>query len=143
MTRASFALSISLTVAVAAAIGCGKSALAPGGTTDQVAAGAALFAANCAKCHGAAGQGTSKAPPLVGSGALPLDPRPTAKFRKTQFRTAKDVLDFIRVNMPADNPGSLSEANYEAILAFALKANGVDLHGVQVNEATASSFVLH
>src|SRR5579871_5016787 len=109
MTTPKVALSISFTLSVAAAVGCGKPANAPGGSADQVAAGAALYADDCAKCHGALGQGTDKAPPLVGAKALPLEPPPGAKVRTTPFHTAKDVLDFIRVNMPLDRPGSLSE----------------------------------
>jgi cytochrome c len=143
MKTSSLALCVSFTLSVAATAGCHKPANAPGGNTDQVAAGATLYAANCAKCHGPLGKGTSKAPPVVGDNALPLEPPSGAKLRKTQFHTAKDVLDFIRVNMPLGKPGSLSEDEYASILAFDLKANGIDLRHERVNEATASSFVLH
>ena len=112
-------------------------------SVEQIAAGKETFAADCAKCHGAEGHGTATAPPLVGKDALPLDPRPGARLRKTHFHTGKDVLDFIRVYMPLDQPGALSEDQYDAVLAFALQANGVDLHGMQVSAASASSFVLH
>src|SRR6185312_16203465 len=63
-----------------AAAGCASGAVAAGTSeltvTEQVAEGAAVYEANCAKCHGANGEGTGKAPPLVGPTALPLDPRP-------------------------------------------------------------------
>jgi mono/diheme cytochrome c family protein len=144
MTTSSLVLGISLTLSLAAAAGCGRPESLPEGTTDdQVASGTALFAANCASCHGAAGMGTFKAPPLVGPRALPLNPPPGARIRTRPFHTAKDVLDFIRVNMPLNRPGSLSPAEYDAILAFALEANGVNLHGVHVNEESAPQFVLH
>src|SRR6266487_3114045 len=63
-------------------------------TGDQVARGGKLYGEHCAKCHGDAGQGTDKAPPVVGPGSLPLDPRPGQK-RKAQFHTAKDVASFV------------------------------------------------
>jgi cytochrome c len=110
--------------------GCGSTAQ-PAATTfaEQVTQGQALFAANCASCHGDAGQGTMAAPALVGlsTGALPLNPPPTAKVRKTQFVMVADVANFAVANMPASAPGSLSMDDYWAILAFDLSANGITL----------------
>lgn len=125
------------------AVGCGKPPNAPGGNADQVAEGAPLYLAHCAKCHGPTGGGTQSGPAVVGKTALPLNPPPGAKVRKVQFRTAKDVLDFISVHMPADAPGSLTATQYANILAFDLKANGVDLHGLRVNETNAATFTLN
>jgi len=94
----------------------------------QAATGAELYAKNCADCHGAHGN-DGKAPPVVGlaQGALPLDPPPGAKLRKTQFKTVGDVADFVAKTMPPKAPGSLSNDEYYAILAFDLKANGIEL----------------
>jgi mono/diheme cytochrome c family protein len=126
------------------ACGGGNEANAPH-PTDQVAWGQELYGKHCASCHGDQGAGTGKAPPVVGvgKGALPLDPPPAARFRKTQFHTAKDVFDFVKANMPAGKGGSLTDEQYAAILAFDLKANGVDLGGKQVDATSASSFVIH
>jgi cytochrome c len=110
---------------------------------DQVAEGQKLFAKNCASCHGDAGEGSKKAPPVVGKDALPLQPSPGAKVRKNQFHTARDVLDFISKNMPAKKPGSLKPEEYAAILAFDLKANGVDVTGKHIDAASAEKIVLH
>jgi hypothetical protein len=79
----------------------------------------------------------------VGKDALPLDPPSGAKLRKSQFRNAKDVLDFISEKMPAKKPGSLKPEEYAAILAFDLKANGVDVTGKQIDAASAEKIVLH
>src|ERR1051325_11550393 len=84
----------------------------------QVAKGQKLYAEHCASCHGDSGEGSKKAPPVVGKTALPLDPPATAKKRKTQFHTAKDVYDFVSKNMPGKKPGSLKPDEYLAILAF-------------------------
>lgn len=134
-------------LAVAACvIGCGGAqagAGAPSGGGDQVAIGAKLYAAKCADCHGAGGQGSPGAPALVGKGALPLDPPPGSKFRKAQFRTAKDVFEFVKATMPPKAPGSLSDDEVAAIIAFDLKANGVAMEGKTVDAAHASAFVLH
>lgn len=97
------------------------------GFAAQVERGGALYAASCASCHGDAGQGSDSAPAVVGDGVLPLDPPAGAKHRNVQFRTALDVFSWVRKTMPADDPGSLSDADYVAILAFDLKANGVTL----------------
>jgi cytochrome c len=114
----------------------------PAAGPDQVASGAALYAEKCAACHGDGGQGTDRAPAVVGASALPLIAAAGAK-RDVEFRTAGDVFRWVRVAMPGDEPGSLSDAEYAAILAFALEANGVDMTGVQVTETWADGVVLH
>ena len=102
---------------------------APASFAEQVAQGQTLYVANCAKCHGDAGQGTDKAPRVVGvkDGALPLDPPADRKARKGKFVTVADVADFTVANMPPGKAGSLSADQYWAILAFDLHANGIDL----------------
>jgi cytochrome c len=94
----------------------------------QVAIGQKLYGEKCASCHGDSGEG-KKGPAVVGiaKGALPLDPAPTAKARKEKFTTVADIAGFVVKNMPPDSPGSLSSDEYYAILAFDLKANGIDL----------------
>lgn len=74
-----------------------------------------LFADNCARCHGVDGQGTERAPRLVGDGAL------------ARFATAQDVYDFAGTNMPQDAPGFLSEAQYWTIIEVMLRAGGIEL----------------
>lgn len=112
------------------------------GNTAEVAEGAPNYVSQCAKCHGPAGRGTNEAPAVVGEGALPLNPPPEAKLRTGQFVTAKDVFDFIKTNMPKGDPGSLSDDQYYAILAFALKANGVDLQDKKVDPTTVGTIRL-
>ena len=109
----------------------------------QLEQGKKLYALHCASCHGDNGEGGHKAPPVVGKAALPLDPPATAKKRKTQFHTAKDVYDFVSKTMPAKKPGSLKPDEYLAILAFDLKANGVDLGQTKLDAAGAEKIVLH
>ena len=107
----------------------------------QIERGKQLFAAQCAECHGAAGQGTDDGPPLVGAGVLPLEPRAGSK-REVKFRTAGDVYVFAMQNMPADDPASLTAAEYLAIVAFAISANGGTID-VPIDAEQAQAFVLY
>lgn len=121
-------------------------ALAAAHTTfgEQAKAGQALYGEHCAGCHGDGGEGTAKAPRVVGmaQGALPLDPPATAKGRKTQFHTAADVAGFVVANMPPGGDSELSESGYWSIMAFDLKANGVEL-AHPIDASNASEVVLH
>jgi cytochrome c len=110
---------------------------------SQADEGAKLYGEYCASCHGKAGQGTKNAPAAVGKNALPLDPPATAKVRKTQFHTAQDVAEFVAKNMPAKKPGSLTTDQYYDILAFVLKANGVDVSNKKIDPTTAAEIKLH
>jgi cytochrome c len=119
-------------------------AAAPTNFSEQVALGQKLYADNCASCHGASGEGTGDAPRVVGlkEGALPLDPPASAKFRKTQFTTVMDVGAFVVQNMPPNKGGSLSTDQYFAILAFDLKANGIDLGDKKLDADLAKTLTI-
>lgn len=115
----------------------------PSTFAEQVALGGKLYGQKCASCHGAAGEGTSGAPAVVGlaNGALPLAPRP-GSARSSQFRTVADVATFVVSTMPPKAPGSLSPEEYWAILAFDLSANGVTLEQTLTPEL-APTLALH
>jgi cytochrome c len=107
----------------------GSTAAAPASFAEQVTQGQKLYADNCANCHGDSGQGTAKAPKVVGlkDGALPMDPPADRKYRKNKFVTVADVAEFTVANMPPGKAGSLTNDQYWAVLAFDLHANGIDL----------------
>jgi mono/diheme cytochrome c family protein len=107
----------------------------------QIDQGKQLYGEKCAKCHGDAGQGTDKGPPVVGKEAFPQQPRPGAK-RDADFHTAADVFAWASKHMPGDAPGSLTTDQYLAIFAFDLTANGVTLEQ-PLDGAKAASIVLH
>jgi mono/diheme cytochrome c family protein len=94
----------------------------------QVARGQEVYGASCASCHGSGGEGSDGAPRVVGlsDGALPQVPRAGSQ-RTKEFVTVADVAGFVVATMPPDAPGSLPEADYWAVLAFDLHANGIDL----------------
>lgn len=114
---------------------------APQTADAQIAEGKELYGAKCARCHGDAGQGTKEGPPVVGTEAFPLDPRPGAK-RDAKFHTAADVFAWASKHMPAKKPGTLTTEQYLAIFAFDLTANGVKLDQ-PLDAAKAQATVLH
>ncbi|HKO47426.1 MAG TPA: c-type cytochrome [Polyangiaceae bacterium] len=120
----------------------GENAAEPRNFSEQVTLGADVYAARCSSCHGQDGEGTGNAPALVGPAALPLDPPSGAKQRKSQFVTAADVAAFVTEYMPGDAPGSLSARDYFAVLAFDLKANGIDLGDQKLDAAVAASLTI-
>lgn len=99
----------------------------------QITYGTAVYAKNYSDCHGGSGQGTNRAPALVGPSAL------------GDFRTAMDVAVLVTENMPPQrtNPPEsvkryfwnslsterpeLASRDFWAVLAFALVANEVAL----------------
>lgn len=111
--------------------------------TEQVALGQTLYGASCAECHGSAGEGDT-APRLVGlkEGALPLDPPADRKFRKEKFVTVADVATFAVTHMPPKKVGSLSAEQAWAIVAFDLKANGIDLGAQKLTPELAQTLTI-
>jgi cytochrome c len=144
-----FGIAAALLLAIGCAHGSGgetsAGTLAAADAKSQATAGGTLYADHCASCHGDHGEGIpGGAPSVVGKDALPLDPPASAKYRKATFHTARDVYDFVKANMPAKAPGSLSQDQYLAIIAFDLSANGVDLAGkAPFTPDSLSSVVLH
>ncbi|HLU66099.1 MAG TPA: c-type cytochrome [Kofleriaceae bacterium] len=110
---------------------------------DQIAHGSEVYGAHCADCHGPAGEGTAAGPPLVGPDALPRAPRPSgAGLRAIELHTARDVLRFMRHEMPADDPGSLDDGEYLAVLSLLLHANGVAMPGREITDEIAARIAL-
>jgi alcohol dehydrogenase (cytochrome c) len=81
---------------------------------DQAQAGANVYGAACASCHGAKLQGGA-APALKGSSF--------AKSIETTFPSTAKLLEFISTQMPVNNPGSLSKTQYTQVLSFILASN--------------------
>jgi mono/diheme cytochrome c family protein len=80
-------------------------------TSAQAAAGGKTYAASCSKCHGANLEGVS-APALRGAGS------------GLAGTSVGDAFTFISTQMPAGNPGSLSNTEYANVVAYILSRNG-------------------
>jgi mono/diheme cytochrome c family protein len=82
-------------------------------TGAQAVAGAKVFAQNCAMCHGAALQGMA-GPALVGQSFASA----------SNNYTIGAIFGEIAQQMPAGDPGSLTQTQYAAAMAFILSKNG-------------------
>ncbi len=111
----------------------------PAGSGD-VATGAHVFAAKCAACHGAQGQG-GLGDPLVGSqGTLA-----SAKPRRTvgsYWPYATTLFDYIRRAMPYNAPESLSANEVYAVSAFLLNQNGIVPANTRLDAASLPRVVM-
>lgn len=91
----------------------GAGAAAGTAASDLAQAGSEVFQSRCASCHGEQGQGVS-APALLGPDAT-----------LSSFKDGAGLFRYIKRNMPADRPGSLSEVEALQVTAFVLLENGL------------------
>ena len=78
---------------------------------SQAASGLTTFGVHCSGCHALTTEGKA---PLVG------DPF----WKSFSQKTVGDLLEFVSTSMPNGTPGSLSESEYDNIVALMLKSNG-------------------
>jgi len=96
------------------------------GTPGQ---GAAVYGAKCASCHGAGGEGTPVAPKIIGravrdSFAFGRDPT-MVKTVGNYWPYSTTLFDYVRRTMPISSPGSLTNSEVYAVVAFLLAENGI------------------
>ena len=99
--------------------------------SGTVAQGAALYAAQCASCHGERGEGKPPLyPRLIGRDSIAegfpfgKDPR-LVKTIGNYWPYATTVFDYVRRAMPQMTPGSLTNDQVYAVTAYLLAANRV------------------
>src|SRR5260221_3482929 len=83
-------------------------------TAEQASNGGGVYSQNCAACHGINMEGSGDAPALAG-GSFMLKWRP---------KMVSELFGEILQTMPANNPGSLSEAAALNATAYILQRNG-------------------
>ena len=101
------------------------------------AQGAQVYAAKCAACHGASGEG-QVGPPPAGQAAAPKligrDPREGFPFGQdpklvktvgNYWPYATTVFDYVRRTMPITAPGTLTNTEVYAVVAFLLAQNEI------------------
>ncbi|MBX9929005.1 MAG: cytochrome c [Gemmatimonadaceae bacterium] len=100
--------------------------------SGTVAEGAVIFAAKCASCHGARGEGVPGTPyaqliaPRIAGDSFPFGTDPSRpKTVGTYWPHATTLFDYIRRAMPFPAPGSLTDAENYAVTAWILAENGV------------------
>ncbi|MBV7486099.1 c-type cytochrome [Bordetella sp. BOR01] len=102
--------------------------VAPGGRNlpagqGTVAAGRALYAAQCAACHGAQGEG-GQGDRLAGGAGTLASPKPIRTVG-SYWPYATTLYDYIRRAMPLQAPQSLSSDEVYAATAYILHLNGL------------------
>jgi mono/diheme cytochrome c family protein len=80
----------------------------------QAKRGEPIYVENCSSCHGSALEGGEMAPPLSGG---PFN-------SNWNDLSLGDIVERIRVTMPASSPGSLSRPKAIDIVAFMLSVGG-------------------
>jgi cytochrome c5 len=132
-------------------------------TATQAEVGAEIYRLVCQDCHGNRGQGLTDewraewnpkfqncwqskchaanhlpegfimpryVPPLIGPGSL------------ARFETLLDLYDYMRLNMPWHNPGSLLEAEYWQLTAYLARERQLDLGDLPLDENRAAKQLL-
>jgi alcohol dehydrogenase (cytochrome c) len=99
-------------------------------TADQASNGGAVYSQNCAACHGITMEGSGDAPALVGGTFL----------LKWRTKMVSELFGEILQTMPANNPGSLSEAAALNATAYILQRNGATA-GQQVLTGGATTLI--
>ena len=103
-------LAIALGALVAVASAQSQSVWAGVYSGDQARRGEPVYAANCGSCHGLSLEGGEMAPPLAGG-----------QFNANwNGLSLGDLLERIRISMPANSPGSLTRQQYVDIMAYML-----------------------
>jgi cytochrome c len=100
--------------------------------SGTVARGVVVYAAQCAQCHGAKGEGLPTFPKLVGRDSAGA-PKPEFQFATTSktktignyWPHATTVFDYIKRAMPFAAPGSMTDDDVYAVTAYLLSANGI------------------
>ena len=96
-------------------------------TVDQATAGQAVYQEACAECHLSSLRGDFEAPELAGP-----------SFRQAWGgRPIAELLDYTRTTMPDGDPESLSDEQYEAVIAYLVQVNGGAFGGARLRGVSA------
>jgi cytochrome c len=85
--------------------------------------GMAIYEENCAACHGSNGQGGVKDRLVGGIGTLASDN--PVKTVGSYWPHATTLFDYVRRAMPYPAPGTLSDDDTYALVAYMLSVNGI------------------
>jgi PQQ-dependent dehydrogenase (methanol/ethanol family) len=121
-----------LAAAVAVAGGIGVIAGQPPSqavfTPEQAGAGRAAYQANCSSCHLPDLAGRNEAPQLAGNNFM----------NAWRARSTRDLFEYIQSTMPPTG-GNIGEAEYLAVTAYILQANGAQPGAQALTPTTAVS----
>jgi mono/diheme cytochrome c family protein len=101
-------------------------------TAEQASRGRTAYTGPCDRCHGFKLDGASDDPDM-----LPAPPVAGPKFlRRWNGRTLAALFDYVRVTMPSNNPGYLSEAEVADIVAYMLSVSDMPAGGAELQPDT-------
>jgi hypothetical protein len=86
--------------------------------SGTVAAGALIYAQQCAACHGKKGEGV---PPYLALSERESSDRTIGSY----WPYASTLFDYVRRTMPFDTPGSLTNDDVYALTSYLLHMNGI------------------
>jgi mono/diheme cytochrome c family protein len=127
-TRAAMRLLVSFAVSVACGVLAAQTCASEARTVregvftaEQARRGQAAYTGPCDRCHGYKLDGAADDPDM-----LPAPPVAGAKFlRRWNGRSVAALVEYLRVSMPANNPGYLSDAELADIVAYMLATSGL------------------
>jgi mono/diheme cytochrome c family protein len=93
---------------------------------DQWSRGVYLYGQHCSSCHGENGEGDEDTPAIAGDGAFSREAG-EGSSREVTFDTAADVFAYVKEEMPALEPGKLTDDIYWTVVAYALKQAQFDI----------------
>jgi len=125
--RAFFVIAAGTATLVWATAGFGQDLPAAPFTAAQLDAGRQAYIGHCMMCHGDKLQGIGDAQKLVGKDFVDA----------WGHDTTKDLFSAVRVEMPQNDPASLSDEMYLNLVAFLLHANGAKAGMVPLTADTA------
>jgi S-disulfanyl-L-cysteine oxidoreductase SoxD len=102
-----------MAIAVAAMAQASRSVWDGAYTEEQAKRGSAVYAKECAGCHGTALNGGEEAPPLSGGGFL----------SNWNGLTLGDLFERTRTTMPQSDPTKVSRQGHADVLAYVLSVN--------------------
>jgi len=111
----------------------GKGLPAGSGTVAQ---GAAVYAAKCAACHGAKGEGGNGGPRLAGGTGTLKAPAQPVQTVGSYWPYPTMVFDFVRRTMPWNQPKSLTNDEVYASVAYIFSINGLVKDDAAMNKDT-------
>jgi cytochrome c len=120
-----------------------EGAIAAAALAEQYEVGKQVYTEKkCNSCHGDTGAGNKKNPPVIGEKAFPEKAAKKAKLRKkVAFKTAADVMNFVKKHMPAKAPGTLTDEEAAAVTAWMLSESKVNIEK-KLDASNADSVML-
>lgn len=101
--------------------------------SGTAAQGQAVYQQKCAACHGAAGEGASGSPALVGGSVSTTPPLLTVG---SYWPHASTLFDYVRRAMPPTAPKSLSNTEVYQVTAYVLHLHGVIAEDLVLDKIT-------